>query len=306
MIYSSLDDYAGFFSGFFFTMNHYIYSKENNINFKLNTDNWLFKYKEGWTDYFESIDINDNIIEDKKEDIIVKHGNVLYNYPLFEYRNIIPMIYKYNNTTKSKIYEKMKELNIIDKSFDSIFIRRGDKLFEESALIPTEKYLDLLLKKNPLCTDLFIQTDDYNCFTEIKQIIESRKLNIQLYTLCSPNEMGVIVIEHTNTILNYKQDTIRKDNKEYLDKIRNNLLKTKPVYLMTPVEKYNHTINMIIGIDIVLHSNICITDFQSNATRFIKLAHLHNSNIFSVLNPTREVDLNYCICPSYPRHNIFW
>jgi hypothetical protein len=286
-------------------MNHYIYSKANNINFKLNTDNWLFKYKEGWTDYFENIDINNNIIKNKKKDIIVKHGNVLYNYPLFEYKKIIPMIYKYNNTTKYKIYEKIKELNIIDKSFDSIFIRRGDKLFEESFLIPTEKYVDLLLEKNPLCTDLFIQTDDYNCFTEIKQIIETRKLNIRLYTLCPPTVKGVIVTERSSSILNIGNYS-KHNNKKYLNEIRNELLKTKPVYLMTPVEKYDHTINMIIGIDIVLHSKICITDFQSNATRFIKLAHLNNSNVFSVLNPSREIDFNYCLCPAFPRHDIFW
>lgn len=68
---------------------------------------------------------------------------------------------------------------------------------------------------------------------------------------------------------------------------------------MTPTEIYNHTINIIIGIDIVLHSNICITDFQSNVSRFIKLAHLNDSNVFDVLNPKCEIDYNHCLCPAF-------
>ena len=57
MIISILDKTSGFFSMFFFTINHYIYCIKNNINFKLDTSNWLFKFEKGWEDYFESIDI---------------------------------------------------------------------------------------------------------------------------------------------------------------------------------------------------------------------------------------------------------
>lgn len=319
MISSILCDKAGFYSELFFTMNHYIFCKLNNINFKLDSSRWLFKYKEGWTDYFENIDINDNDNDNNNKNIKIqydnsdfKHLDIIHEYPLLEYKNIIPIIYKYNDTTLNKVHETMKEFNLMNKSFDSIFIRRGDKLFEESFFINAEKYVDLLLEKNPLCTDLFVQTDDYNCFIEIKQYIESNNLNIQLYTLCSSNERGTIVTEHADNIFkkgilhdnkeyadNIFKQGILHNNKEYLNKIKNNLLETKPIYLMTPTEKYNHTINMIIGVDIVLHSNICITDFQSNVSRFIKLAHLNNSNVFSVLNPKHEINYNYCLCPAY-------
>jgi len=54
---------------------------------------------------------------------------------------------------------------------------------------------------------------------------------------------------------------------------------------------------MIIGIDFCLKSNICVCDYQSNVSRFIKLAHSNPVHVYDVLN--QEIDYNKLICPAF-------
>ena len=42
-IVSTMNATSGFYSMLFFNLNHYLYCKRNQINFQLNTSNWLFK-----------------------------------------------------------------------------------------------------------------------------------------------------------------------------------------------------------------------------------------------------------------------
>ena len=39
-------------------LNQYLYCKKNKINFKLDSSEWLYKINDGWTDYFENIELN--------------------------------------------------------------------------------------------------------------------------------------------------------------------------------------------------------------------------------------------------------
>ena len=286
---SKLDYSAGFYSQLFFVINHYIYCKKNNINFIINSDDWLFKYKDGWEDYFEPIKLTFNPIIDIK---IVMHNKNMDNYTIQEYKNSIPEIYKYNQNTLNKIQKYKNENNLT--SYDSIFIRRGDKLANESNLYNETLYLDLLLKKNPECNNLFIQTDDYNCFIKINDIIKDKLLNIKTYTLCNKNQVGIVV---TN---NQKNEIIKSDkNKDYLDKIKDQLINSKSVEDMDNNEKYEHTITMIMGIDICCNSNICICDYQSNVSRFIKLFHTNPNNVYDIINSDNDIDYNKLQNPAY-------
>ena len=69
---------SGFYSLLYFSMNHYIFCKKNKVDFTIQSNDWLFKYKEGWMDYFE-----DNTIK-----------------------------FLENNNTKNNIMNKIKRLNI--------------------------------------------------------------------------------------------------------------------------------------------------------------------------------------------------
>lgn len=295
-IQSELNDSAGFYSTLFFTMNHYLYCQKHKTNFEIKSDHWLFKSKEGWTDYFEPISLH--YYEECTNKNTHSHGKILEEYPIVDYQKVVKDIYVYNQRTKLKINETAHRLGLHPNQYDSIFIRRGDKLGQESKWIDEIDYIDLLLSKNPKCHTIFLQTDDYNCFKSLQKHIDTNKLKIKLFTLCDKKSVGVIVHNHQKKILNEAVHT-NKDNKEYLSENIDQMNKTKTVEDMNSEEKYEHTMDMIVGIDLCLHSNICITDYQSNVARFIKLAHNKPSQVYNIMDPEKDIDYDHVICPAY-------
>lgn len=293
-IISVLNKYSGFYSMFFFFVNHYIYSIKNNINFKIHNDNWLFKSKLGWEDYFENIDINNK----NSNRIIFGHFNqTISEYSIREYKESLSNIYKYNKNTIKLIKDRKIKLNLKDNTYDSIFIRRGDKLLYESDYISAVRYLIYLLELNPQCKNIYLQTDDYNCFIELNDYINKHCLDINLVTTCEKTCKGMITFsQNKNSILN--NNIKKKDNINYLKNNIEPLSKFKPVDKMNNEEIYNHTLEMLIGIDIVLKSNIVVTDYSSNVARFIKLKHSNSDNVYDLISKSNNIDYNKMICPS--------
>jgi hypothetical protein len=207
-------------------------------------------------------------------------------------------VYKYNQYTKDEIQKIRDSFSLENGKYDSIFIRRGDKLSSESIFIPEDKYLDLLLRKNPNCKTIFLQTDDYNCFLELEKQIKTRKLPIQLFTICDKESVGVIVNRNEKDNLNNAVQH-NETNKQYLSTVIDKLNNTKPVAEMNSEEIRKHTMDMLIGVDIVCNSNICITDYQSNVSRFIKLFHRNPSNVYDISNPEKDIDYEKVICPTF-------
>lgn len=295
-IISVMNNIAGFYSMFFFTMNHYIYCKKNHVSFQLDTKSWLFKYKNGWTDYFEPIDFTET--EQNETTVIYSHNAEIEKFPIWEYRKfLLNEIYIYNDQVKTKIEETIARLGLIKGEYDSIFIRRGDKLFSESSFYPTEKYMELVIQKNPQCKIIFIQTDDYNCVLDAEKYIQENNLSIQIMTLCNPMTKGMVILKK---ILDTENVEGRNENhKEYLNSIKTGLAEMKSVDNMNPDEIYQHTLEMLVGIDIVLHSNICILDGQSNVSRFICITHDHLENVFDFRFPNDHFDMNRTTCPAW-------
>ena len=287
---------SGFYSRFFQMLNYFAFCEKNKINFTVKSDNWAFKWKNGWSDYFEDISLNfyspQRVIDKGLHELVDDQLKII------DYKNAIPKVYKYNDYTKAEIQKTKAEFGLEDGKYDSIFIRRGDKLAVESVFIKEDVYLDLLLAKNPNCKTIFLQTDDYNCFIELEKQIKSRNLKIQLFTICDKESAGVIVnrgeIDNLNGALKNNEK-----NKQYLEKIIDKLNKTKPVAEMNSDEIQKHMMDMIIGIDIACKSNICITDYQSNVSRFIKLYHNNPANVYDVSNPDVDIDYEKVICPTF-------
>ena len=303
LITSILDNIkAGFFSSLFFSINHYIFCKKRNINFKFISSNWLYKSINGWSDYFAN-EIELNYYPNDSEIYYFRHDDVLDEFTMYEYRDVIlNEIYVYNDEIKRRIEETNSKLNLLKGEYDSIYIRRGDKLCYESKYYSSDKYIKLLLEKNPNCKTIFLQTDDYNCFLDIEKYIIDNSLDIKLITLCDPSEVGVVNYEiNIEEQFNLYCDIINGDqeHKEYFDLIKNKLQNTKPVSKMNSEEIYNHTVNMIIGIDIVLHSKYCILDNQSNVSRFINISHDSIENVFDIRYPNDIFDMNRTRIPAW-------
>jgi hypothetical protein len=289
---SHMDGSSGFYSQLLHKLNHYLYCKNNNINFKLNTENWPYKYKNGWTDYFEN---NDLIITNDTDSVkpIIGCCSSIKEYKMSDYVKIIPEFYKYNQKTKDFIKNKKTELGLEGIEYGSLYIRRGDKLINEINFISTDKFADKLLEIYPSCKNIFLQTDDYNCFLDLEKYVKEKGLDIKLTTLCPANHYGAI----SNKMFESQMLENNQNNKQYLDMIKNNL--SKPISEMTPDEKYAHTMELITSVDICINSKYCVCDYKSNVARFIKLAHKKIQNVYDINLQDTDFFLNLEKPPAY-------
>ena len=333
MIHSYLETKdAGFFSSLFFMINHYLYAKINKRPFRLNTDHWLFKAENGWTDYFLPIDFDPlipgypSLMKNEKIQEIHGHAKILANYPMILYRTILPEIYRLNPTVLAEIEKAQfafaqKQENspirlsqkdtlptIASLEYGALFIRRGDKLIEESILVTAEHYLLYLLEIYPNVQTVFVQTDDYNVFLELLTYQEQtpKIQHIQLYTLCKPHLKGGMVI--TKHYYDYCRDPAFEtnlqqihlpQNRDYLRTHQENLKAFVPLEMQTPEQIREHTTDMLVGIDFLLKSKVCVTDYLSNVTRFIKFAHPNVDAVYDVLRHTNKLDMHIVGCPAY-------
>ncbi len=267
----------GFYSMLLSTvMNYYNFEKDNK-NFKIELNNWIYKYKNGWTDYFERVDLKLNDDNDYKE---IEWSCDNKTIKVSDLINTIPKIYKYNSELKTHINEIKNKLKLIDNEYDGLYIRRGDKI-TENELINDVEYFKLLIKKKPNLGTVFLQTDDYNVYLNIKKYIEENNYNITLLTICNENMKGAITNNDYKTQMLEKIDPNSKSR--YTD--------IKPISEMSSEEKKEHMYELLTGVDILLHSNICIVDFETNVGRFIKLAHKNPRDVIDINNPDK--DINY-------------
>jgi hypothetical protein len=297
MIISIFDNKSGFFSMFFFFVNQYIYAHKNNKNLIVKSENWLFKYKQGWEDYFNDININE--YNEDNININCNYKTILGDYKLIDYKNILNKIYIYNDTTQNLINKKKEELGLIDNNYCSIFIRRGDKLIRESNYIETKLYLEYLLSVNNNYNILYLQTDDYNCYLELKQYINDNNINIKLITLCNDNNKGGMIVFdiHKNSI--NKNEHIIESNRNYISKNIKYINNLKCINEFNNEEIYEHTLNMLIGLELVLNSSLVVTDYSSNGSRFIKLKARDPNMVYDIVSRTNKFNFDKNICPSF-------
>jgi hypothetical protein len=295
MMIFKLNDGGGFFCMFFFLINHYIYCEKYKINFKIDSENWQFLYKNGWLDYFskELFSYNNYSENIQKYEM----PNIIKNFRLVDYKIAINNFYinNYNDFLKNKIEEIKIKYSLIDKEYGSIFIRRGDKLYYESTFYDTQNYIKLLLEKYTNCKIIFLQTDDYNTYIDLNNYINQYQLNITVITLCKKLMKGFV----THSKLKNSKCSIN-ENINYINIINNDLNNINSLDQMTKEEIFDHTVNMLVGIDIVINSKICITDYQSNVSRFIKLAHNNFDNVFTIEESNDDLNLDKMIkCPCF-------
>ena len=289
MLVYFLQKNAGFFSEIFFMINYYLISERNRWPFGINTSNWLFKYEKGWHDYFDSLhEFNEHTQFYLAPNRIPEEINFCNNidFTILDYRKAMLEIFKLNDTLTNIYNTTVKKLEL--DNYSSIFIRRGDKMLKESIYIPTYKYIDLILKKDNI-KRIFIQTDDYNVYLEAKEYVNSLNLDIHVLTTCPENKRGVHMFD-----VSTKGSDVSKENDIYIKKQDKN---TKPIIQYNNEEIYNHTIEMIIGLEICKHSQYLALDMQSNVSRYLLLTHDNVEHVLDIENT--NIDFNKPIlCPS--------
>jgi hypothetical protein len=167
-------------------------------------------------------------------------------------------------------------------------------------LIETEEYIKGLLEKNPHCKTIFLQTDDYNCYLDILAYLQKHELNIRVITLCNENLFGFTM---SGTEF-FERESGFSENQPYIDKIRNIKIQNKIIFDLNKEEMLDHMLTFLVGLDIVLKSNICATDYSSNVARFIKL--WKGESTFTIFKGAttynaagKDMNLELVQCPSY-------
>jgi hypothetical protein len=266
----------GFYAMLLATVSNYYNFEKEQKNFKIVLDNWIYKYKYGWIDYFEPVDIKLNEDNNYKESV----WNEVKNIKIKDIINTIPKIYKYNLEVTEYINNIKKELNIINIDYDAIYVRRGDKI-SENELVNDLEYIKALINKKPNVSNVFVQTDDYSVYLNTKEYIKNNNYNIKLFTICKENMKGAI------TDNNYKNQMLNKIDNDLKSKFQN----IKPISEMSPEEKKEHMLELLTGVDILLNSNLCVVDYNTNVGRFVKYSHKNPPNVIDVNN--QDHDINY-------------
>jgi len=264
---------GGFFNQLWYLLESYLVSQKYGVNFIINDKNWMFSNKNGWIDYFEpTITINNTTTYSIS---IYEEDPILNTFTLQEYRNACSSILKLNTPLLKLLENTLQQFNLIKGNYDAIMIRRGDKMYGESKYINTEKYVNELLNKDT--NIIFVQTDDYTAYKEVCNIINKNNKNIKVITTCPETKLGAFQFNYCPEI----GSNLTDENDNYLKKL-SLLPKLKTVCDYSPIEMKEHVEEMLIGMYICLTSRYLVTDFQSNATRFLKINHSNPENVISV------------------------
>jgi hypothetical protein len=143
-------------------------------------------------------------------------------------------------------------------------IRRGDKMYGESHYISSEAYVKPLLERGT--KSLFVQTDDYNAYLEIKKLAEP--YGVSVYTTCPENKIGCFVFNYSPEV----GSKLSSENDVYLQNIAKHP-KQKNVSEYNSEEMKEHVEEMIVGLEICKLGRYLSTDFQSNVTRFLYVTY---------------------------------
>lgn len=297
MIVTYLRWKAGFYSSFFFLLNHYIYAVKNKLNYKVISEEWIFKYIDGWNDYFLPIEaLSDQSSENQfgRDYHLFDSHMAIGNYKIKEYQDIIPQVYKFNPILESRIVSTKAKLGL--DNYDSIFIRRGDKLVGESKVRHASEYLKKLLNIQPDTHKIFVQTDDYNVILELKQyILDNPHIkDIEILTLCPENMRGAIIFQAHKS--NIELNNVLPENREYISQ-NEILMKSYPVEFWSLEHKWEHIVTMLIGVELVRQSRCCVTEYESNVARFIKLQS--PEKVYSILEEENNLpEYDKIMCPA--------
>ena len=185
-------------------------------------------------------------------------------------------------------------------TYDCIYIRRGDKLIAESLYLKTDRYIEVLLEKNPDCKRIFLLTDDYNSYIDLNEYIHRNNLDINVITTCDPNTKGIVVYD-TKLDVQFDNCIIQnsREHTQYFEKVRKDLQESTPLDKMSPDEIKEHMNDLLVGVDIALHSKNCILDKFSNVARFISVAHKDYKKVHDIRYLNENISMNWTQCPSY-------
>ena len=273
--------YNGFFSDCFRILESYMECKELNIT----SNDWFFGHTLGWNDYFTTFS---NTIPTTR---LAKDDDSNKKHTVADYKKAIGEIFVYQPYILKMVEDRVKELDLND--YVAVFIRRGDKLLGESALIPTQFYVMRALAMNP--STIFVQTDDYRAFEEFQDLVHQTNPEIRVITTCPSNKFGMFFVPLDMNQCRCQQFMI--DGKQVVVDTNIQYLKTntpqKALYDYTKPEIREHVEEMLVGILICQRASYVAMDHMSNVARYIAFSHPRGKDAILAIE-----DMNICLSPT--------
>tara|TARA_R110002074_G_scaffold65363_1_gene155432 strand:+ start:5586 stop:6413 length:828 start_codon:yes stop_codon:yes gene_type:complete len=272
MIIFDMENENGFYCVYLFLLASYIYSRKINEPLYIKDNNWKFLCKNGLDDYFI---LNTNII--KYDESMNINSNTYYKH--LKVPNIKITLNDYMVYSKQLYMIKPTILNNYDlpDTYNSIFMRGGDKLLYEAKQLPISDYVNKLLEVDNHIKNVFVHSDDNLLVDKVKQYIKDNNIDLQVYNITNADSNGGAVV-----MKRLKYGKCKNINS--VDDMNNEEVK-------------EHTILMLNAIEIMRRSKNVVTSFDSNVSRFMKINF--DCNVFSI-NGNNNLDLNkYIKNPAY-------
>jgi hypothetical protein len=258
-----LNSKAGFCAIYSTLWRVYLYAKKLNLPFFIEHDNWQYTYKDGWHDYFKSLNV---LNKDEHFDSIERFENgatneVMNEFTVAEQIQAIKDTFILQDHIQQSIDSYIKD---IGGDYTSLYVRRGDKI-NEMELIS----LDEILAQTNIKDDgrkLFVQSDDYSVVKDMMAKFPSCKV----YTLTKEESKGA-----SNADMIHWSPEDRKANTEELLK----------------------------SCAISARATTGWTYYMSNVGNFIKLLGYNNINIYGDKKHTKEeIDKKYELGAPYKEY----
>ena len=143
-------------------------------------------------------------------------------------------LYQPNANVKKQIYEKKKLIGLPDK-YIGVHIRRGDKITaKEMQFISLDKYIKLIFELKTISKNIYVATDDVSVIDYLRN-----KLSLGGFTLFYNN---------MNTKRGFNENDFNKSSHQ---------------------EIYHDTLNVMLDMDILIHSCYFVGTYTSNLSRIV-------------------------------------
>lgn len=261
-----------------------VYARHHKQSLRLNTWLWNSRIKKGWEDYFEStlkcsdnpFSAQDKVYTNEKPWI----GKIYYkprDFFSFYYRLILNYIYHIshphhlltkdifedmrskefihdtlgrdgfnlmassfkqmyilNNNTKEYLKQRIDSLRLPNK-YIGVHIRRGDKITsKEMQEIRLDSYINTIIKYNSISPNVYVATDDIS-------IMEDMKTKLSLYGFN-------IFYNNQNKSQGFNESDFNHADRQ---------------------TRYEETINVLLDMEVLIHSNFFIGTYTSNLSRVV-------------------------------------
>lgn len=247
-----LNSMGGFFSVYLTLLRVYLYAKKLNLPFFIEHNNWQYTYKDGWHDYFKSLNV---LNKEEHFDTIERFENgatnaIMDEFTMADFIEAIKETFILQDSIQASIDSYIKEMG---SDYNSLYVRRGDKVVEMELIS-----LDTILAQTSIKDDgrvIFVQTDDYNVVKDMR----SKFPSCRIMTLIKENVFG----STNHHMLNW-----------------------------TPEERKEHTEELLKSCVITARANTGWSYYMSNVGHFIKLLGFNNINIYVDDINTSKEDIN--------------